>query len=56
MRPSEFIGLPLQDIQTYLDVNHPGHRIYAFSIQGNENIQLRIVGPIYNLTITEKKR
>lgn len=55
MCPSEFVGLPIRDIQVYLDVNHPGHRIFSFSILGCQKMELRIVGPIYNLTLTEKK-
>ena len=54
-QPSEIAGLPLIDIQTYMDVNYPGHRIFAFNILGSEIIQLRIVGPVYNLTLMERK-
>ena len=53
--PSDFVGLPLRDIQVYLDVNHPGHRIFSFTVMGCAYMQLRIVGPIYNLTLVEKK-
>lgn len=55
MCPSEFVGLPLRDIQLYLDVNYPGHRIFTFSVMGCTHMQLRIVGPDYNLTLVEKK-
>lgn len=56
MCPSDFVGLPLQDVQVYLDVNYPGHRIFTYSILGCNHVQIRIVGPVYNLTVVEKKR
>lgn len=55
LQPSDFVGLPLRDIQVYLDVNYPGHRIFTYSLLGGEFLQLRIVGPTYNLTLVEKK-
>jgi hypothetical protein len=51
----DFNGLSLHEMQVYLDVNLPGHRIYSINIMGSDRIKFKIVGPIYNLTISEKK-